>query len=304
MQLEDVSCAICGGDRYKVVIASKRDPLQPVDLNLVFRSSADEPLMDQAVRCSDCGLVYVRPRLQGDLILEGYEDAADKQFISQVAFRERTFNRCLDRIENVVRPPGKRVLDVGTASGSFLSVAKVRGYEPFGCELSRWMCAFARDHYGLDLHRGTLFNAPFESGSIDLLTLWDVLEHTTDPKAVLQRANELLTTDGILALTIPDYGSLAARLLGKRWPFLLTVHLYYFEQETIRELLLRTGFKPLKLRAHLQTLEMGYVMKRAEPYLGPLGPFATKLVRCIGLSELPFHYWVGQTMVVAKKVTS
>ncbi len=303
-QLEDVSCAICGGDRYEVVIPSKRDPSKPIDLDVVFRSSADEPLMDQAVRCIDCGLVYVRPRLRGDLILEGYSDATDEQFVSQVAFRERTFARCLDRVEKAAKLPGRRVLDVGTAGGSFLSVARERGYEPLGCEPSRWMCEFARDHYGLELHQGTLFDAPFEPGSIDLLTLWDVLEHTIDPKAVLLRASELLTTDGILALTIPDYGSWAARFLGERWPFLLTVHLYYFQPATIRELLLRTGFEPVKSRAHLQTLEMGYVVKRAEPYLGPLGPLATKIVHGIGLARLPFHYWVGQTMVVARKAVS
>ena len=300
-QLEEVACAICGGDSYEVVIPLKRDLSQPIDLDVVFRSSADEPLMDQAVRCSDCGLVYVRPRLSGDLILEGYSDATDEQFVSQVAFRERTFAHCLDRVEKAAKLPGKRVLDVGTAGGSFLSVAKARGYEPHGCEPSRWMCAFARDHYGLELHQGTLFDAPFEPGSIDLLTLWDVLEHTTDPKATLLRANELLTIDGILALSIPDYGSWAARFLGERWPFLLTVHLYYFEPVTIREILLRTGFEPVESRAHLQTLEMGYVAKRAEPYLGPLGPLLTKVVHGIGLARLPFHYWVGQTMVVARK---
>ena len=127
------------------------------------------------------------------------------------------------------------------------------------------------------------------------------MEHTPDPKAVLERAHELLSENGILALTYPDYGSGAARLLGSRWPFLLTVHLYYFVPDTMRELLRRTGFEPIVFRKHIQTLELGYVSERAAPYLGPLGGLVTKTMDTLRLSRLPFHYWVGQTMVVAKK---
>ena len=300
-QFESVPCAICGNPEFDVVIQSRRDPAKPVDLDVVFRSSGDEPLKDQAVRCRGCGLVYVRPMLSWDLILRGYQEAEDPQFVSQITFRERTFARCLDKVERAAKPTGKRVLDVGTAGGSFLAVARDRGYEPLGCEPSEWMCRFAREHYGLELHQGTLFDAPFEQGSIDLLSAWDVLEHTPDPRKVLERAHELLSPEGILALSYPDYGSGAARLLGSRWPFLLTVHLYYFVPATMRELLKRTGFEPLTFRPHIQTLEMGYVAERAAPYLGPLGGLLTKTMDGLRLSRLPFHYWVGQTMVVARK---
>ena len=300
-QLEDVPCAVCGSDAFVVVVPARRDPSRPIDLQTVFRSSGDEPLQDQMVRCTSCGLHYVRPRLKWELILEGYRGGADENFVSQVAFRERTFRKCLDRIEKTARPPGRRVLDVGAAGGSFLAMARERGYEPYGCEPSTWMCSFARERYGLELHPGTIFDMPVEAGSIDLLTLWDVIEHTPDPKAVLARAHELLTPEGVLVMSWPDYASLAARGLGGKWPFLLTVHLYYFSPRTMTELLRRTGFRPLGYRPHLQTLELGYVAMRAAPYLGRLAGLVRGPVRALGLEHVPFSYWVGQTMVVAKK---
>ena len=271
-QFEDVACASCGSSGYEVVIPSRRDPTQPIDLQTVFRSSGDEPLQDQMVRCTSCGLCYVRPRLRWELILEGYRGGTDENFVSQIAFRETTFRKCLDEIESIERPSGKRVLDVGAAGGSFLAMAKERGYTPLGCEPSTWMCQFAREHYGLELHPGTIFDMPLEKGSVDLLTLWDVIEHTPDPKAVLARAHELLTPEGVLVMSWPDYASLAARLLGPKWPFLLTVHLYYFTPASMTELLRRTGFRALDYRKHWQTLELA-----------------------------PLAYWVGQTMVVARK---
>ncbi len=302
-QLESAPCAVCGSDAFEVVVPSRRDPARPVDLETVFRSSGDEPLQDQMVRCASCGLHYVRPRLKWELILEGYRGGTDENFVSQIAFRERTFRRCLDRLEAMARPVGKRVLDVGAAGGSFLAAARERGYEPHGCEPSTWMCQFAREHYGLDLFPGTLFDMPSKPGTVDLLTLWDVIEHTPDPQAVLRRAHELLTPNGVLAMSYPDYGSLAARLLGSRWPFLLTVHLYYFTPATMSALLRRTGFEPLGYKPHLQTLELGYVAQRAAPYLGPLAGAVTGPLRVLGLQRLPFQYWVGQTMVVARKAS-
>jgi len=299
--LEDVACAVCGSDAYQVVVPSRRDPARPIDLQEVFRSSGDEPLQDQMVRCATCGLHYVRPRLRWDLILEGYRGGTDENFVSQVAFRERTFRGCLRKLESVTKPTGRRVLDVGAAGGSFLAMAREKGYEPLGCEPSTWMCGFARERYGLLLHPGTLFDMPVPRGSIDLVTLWDVIEHTPDPRAVLQRAHELLTPDGVLVMSWPDYASLAARLLGRRWPFLLTIHLYYFTPATMTSLLGRTGFEPLDYRLHVQTLELGYVAMRAAPYLGPLGGVLRGTVRALRLDRLPLAYWVGQTMVVAKK---
>jgi len=106
-QFEDVACASCGSNGYEVVIPSRRDPTQPIDLQTVFRSSGDEPLQDQMVRCTSCGLCYVRPRLRWELILEGYRGGTDENFVSQIAFRETTFRKCLDKIESIARPSGK-----------------------------------------------------------------------------------------------------------------------------------------------------------------------------------------------------
>ena len=283
------------------MIPSRRAADQPIDLETVFRSSGDEPLQDQMVRCTACGLHYVRPRLKWDLILAGYAGAEDPGFVSQAPFRERTFKKSLRKLERMAKPPGPRVLDVGAAGGSFLAAARERGYQPSGCEPSTWMCEFAKRHYGLELYPGTLFDMPLGDRSQDLVTLWDVIEHTPDPKAVLRRVREVLKDDGVLAMSWPDYASIAAKVLGSRWPFLLTVHLYYFTPATMTTLLRATGFEPVGYTPYWQMLEMGYVGQRAAPYLGPLGGVLTGALRALHLQRLPFQYQVGQTMVVAKK---
>jgi hypothetical protein len=118
---------------------------------------------------------------------------------------------------------------------------------------------------------------------------------------VLQKANRLLAPGGVLALSVPDYGSWAARAMRSRWVFLLTVHLYYFTRRTLADMLRKTGFEPLWSRPHLQTLELGYVAMRAQPYLGPLGRLGRGVVSALRLDHAPFLYWVGQTMMLARK---
>ena len=51
--------------------------------------------------------------------------------------------------------------------------------------------------------------------SIDVITLWDVIEHTPDPSRVIRRVSELVKPGGLLIVNYPDIGSSIARLLGR-----------------------------------------------------------------------------------------
>ena len=51
---------------------------------------------------------------------------------------------------------------------------------------------------------------------------------------VLRRVTALLTPGGLLIVNYPDIGSWIARAMGRKWPFLSSVHLYYFTRTTIR----------------------------------------------------------------------
>jgi hypothetical protein len=59
---------------------------------------------------------------------------------------------------------------------------------------------------------------------------------------VLDRCHGLLRPGGVLVVNYPDIGSLIARILGRRWPFLTSVHLSYFDRRTIRRMLEKTGY--------------------------------------------------------------
>ncbi len=298
--LETVVCNLCGADDYEIVYPPRYELAKPDEINETFRSSGDEVLLDQLVRCKNCGLQYLNPRLRTDVVIEGYSVGSDEIFISQAAGRERTFAKSLKHIERL-RPHRGRLLDVGTAGGSFLAVAKRAGWDGVGCEPNRWLCDWANQHYGLKIVPGTIFDMKLPDASFDVLTLWDVLEHTSDPKAVLAECSRVLKPGGILLVNYPDIHSLIARLMGRRWVFLLSVHLYYFTKQTLNAMLEQLSFRVLQRRQHWQSLELGYILFRMEAYIKPVARLLGKIVKALRLEHLQFPYWMGQMLVIAEK---
>jgi 2-polyprenyl-3-methyl-5-hydroxy-6-metoxy-1,4-benzoquinol methylase len=297
--LEKVTCNLCGADDFTVVYPARYGDAQPDEIMETFRSSGDEILVDQLVRCSECGLQYLNPRLKSDLILSGYSQGTDEAFISQNPARERTFANSLDLIER--HKPGKgRLLDVGTAAGAFLGVAHQRGWEVSGCEPNRWMAEWGSNHYGIEICPGTLFDMDLQEGEFDVVTLWDVLEHTPDPRVVLKECRRVLKPGGLLIVNYPDIESAIARLLGRKWVFLLSVHLFYFTPATVRRMLEETGFEVTHSKIHWQSLELGYILFRMGPYISWLSRLGTRVANLLRIQHLQIPYWMGQVLVLAQ----
>ncbi|MEW5894765.1 MAG: class I SAM-dependent methyltransferase [Candidatus Omnitrophota bacterium] len=297
--LEKVVCSNCGADDYSVVYPAKYQRRDTDDAVSTFRSSGDEILIDQLVKCKACGLQYLNPRLRAGLILTAYSSGSDEIFVSQSEARERTFDQQLKRIERIAKKG--RVLDVGTAGGSFLAAARKRGWEVEGCEPNRWLCEWAKQNYGLSITPGTIFDLNQKNESFDVITLWDVLEHTLDPKSVLTECRRLLKPNGILVINYPDIGSWIARFMGRRWVFLLSVHLFYFTFETLQKMLRQTGFTVIQRKKHWQGLELDYILERMKAYVPILPGCLQRAVRALRVGKLIIPYWMGQTLVIARR---
>jgi SAM-dependent methyltransferase len=189
------------------------------------------------IRCERCGLItisempsqdalvtmYDAPYFSGDTYLEY---AADRPVI------ERNAHARLRQIEKQVKVG--RLLDVGCATGFFLSAARERGWDTVGVDLSRYASQYARDRFGLEVITGTLFDTAEPAGSFDVVTLWDTIEHVPDPAAVIARAAWLLKPGGLLALSTGDVESALSRILRSRWRLMTYDHLYYFSPPTLR----------------------------------------------------------------------
>lgn len=202
-----------------------------------FSYSGNKRYHGRVLACASCGHRYVHPTPQS---LEAmYGDVTDEFYLKTEPARRATFAEFLD-VKDRFDPRRGRLLDVGCYTGVLLEVARSRGYEVEGLELSRWACAIARGR-GYSVKECAVQDFPAEA-AYDSVTAFDVLEHLPDPVAAVKRIHRLLKPGGCLVATIPDMGCWHARLLGSRHWMVMVMHLQYFVQATALRLLKEAGF--------------------------------------------------------------
>jgi 2-polyprenyl-3-methyl-5-hydroxy-6-metoxy-1,4-benzoquinol methylase len=247
-----------------------------------------------------CGLVRQNPQPQPDDLVQAYLEVADERYEEEASGRVETFSRALRDISR--HEQSGRLLDVGCHTGIFLDVARRAGWETCGVEPSRWSAERARAR-GLTVVHSTLAEADFPEGSFDVVTMWDVIEHLADPYQELLRAQRLLRPNGLLALSTMNVDAWFPRLLGRRWPWYMQMHLYYFTPKTLRQMLERAGFRMVEAVPHKRVVRLAYLVSRLEAYCKPVARAFEWLVAKAGQSDRLVAIDLGDIFVTfARKV--
>ncbi len=198
-------------------------------------------------QCKDCGLSCIDP-LPGPAKLENHYD---KDFFERFDYVqsgimwEKFYELNLAYIERI-KNKGK-LLEVGCGLGHFLKIARNRGWEARGVELSEFASSYAIKNFGLNIYTGTLEDAKFCDNQFDAVILWATLEHLVDPLKQLFEISRILKPGGLLAFSVPNHNYLMARLYGmQNHDMLYGGHLYHFPMKTIKLLLDKSGFIGLR----------------------------------------------------------
>jgi SAM-dependent methyltransferase len=210
------------------------------------------------MECGSCGYRFVNPRPTQAAIASAYSDPhAYDHWLKEEEGRERMWRKRLDLLEREARSGRGRLLDVGAGIGTFLALARERGWEVAGTEVSRSAIRLARERHSLELIAGQLEEADLPAGAFKVVTLWHVLEHVPAPSLVLRTARRLLAPDGLAVIAVPN--DARAMVLPRRVKRLLTrtayeryepvapgeeVHLSHFRPDVLKRLVRQTGFAP------------------------------------------------------------
>jgi len=206
------------------------------------------------VKCRNCGLIYQNPQPTQEEIQEAYPAAYEtfnvghpRSWLEMQAHRYGIEKRCNTVV--YTKRQGGKILDIGCSTGTFLDAMRTKfGWEAYGVEVNEYAAEIARERFKLEIFTGSLKRASYPSDYFDAITLWDVLEHVTDPSSTLSEVKRIMKPDGILILRVPNYDSWGARIFGQTWAGLdAPRHLYVFSRKNLITVLDKNGFSTPKL---------------------------------------------------------
>ncbi len=292
---ENVLCPLCDSENNKILYEPWVDLEDPAKL---YGAASGVSGCQWLVACQDCGMIYENPRFPDEIILQEYMSSEEEGHDSQYPMRVDSFYRALKSLNSNIPGPGARVLDIGTAGGAFLDAAKKFGYEAIGLEPSAFLVEQGKKR-GLNIEQGTIDSHSLEPASFDMVCLWDVLEHVTNPKKSLLEIKPLLKPDGVLLINYPDIGTWMAKLAGRRFWWILSSHLQHFSPDSINQICERTDFEVVLFKKYWQTLQFGYLESMAIHFKIPLSSLIKKLTPMF-IQQIPIPYYASQTTALAR----
>lgn len=208
-------------------------------------SNIEAPVLQVLARCVTCGFIFLprTPDLPARVAALYAGDYFTGGEFGDYAIQHDTFARNFRAYLRRMRDAGAtggRLLEVGCAYGFFLEQATA-SFEATGIDVNAPAIDAARALGVAAEFADFLTYAP--AAPVDVVCLWDTLEHLLDPAAYVARAHELLVEDGWFFLTTGDIGSRVARVRGPRWRMIHPPsHVNYFSRPTVTRLLNDAGF--------------------------------------------------------------
>lgn len=145
---------------------------------------------------------------------------------------------------NNYHPEKGNLLDIGSGTGDFLATAKKQGWKITGIEPNEK----ARN---ISISKGVTLAEnleSIESHSLDVITMWHVLEHVPNIENQIQTLKRLLKPNGTIIIAVPNYKSFDAKYYGEFWAaYDVPRHLWHFSKTAIEKLFAKENMKLIKI---------------------------------------------------------
>lgn len=160
------------------------------------------------------------------------------------------------------------ILDVGCSTGFFLDISKKSGWQTFGIELGLKESKVARSK-GHNVLSCSIGQANFSS-KFDVITLWDVFEHISNPYRCLKELSMVLKKGGLIFLQIPNVGGLAPRLMQAKCNMFDGVeHCNLYNKATIEIVMKNTNYSIESVESLISEISvMNNYLDYEDPYFG------------------------------------
>lgn len=275
-RLTTVLCDLCGTDEQDLLFVKEG-----------FRH----------VRCRNCGMVFVNPRLEGHVEVQkitGTGAMGEDRLTSAHILR---IKKELEGMESFRKL--NRILEVGAGKGWFLLEASKDGWETWAIEINSIAVQElkAKGLTQVIVQPAESFETP--NNFFDVARAWDVIEHLESPRKAIANIHRALRPGGLLRLSTTNFASLSRWVNGPEWVYFNGAdHIHLFEPSTMTRLLEAYGFCKIRIRTKSFNLrrKLYYPEHDLPAGLNILVPFR-KLID----ETIRFTLYGHQMIVTAKK---
>lgn len=219
------NCLICGSDKLTAL-----PEYEETSLN----------------KCQECSFVFAR-NIPSKNELEEYYSGKNynrTNYLSPITINR--YEELLDEFEKYRKT--NKILDVGAGCGFLLKIAKKRGWEVYGTELTDDAVAHCEAE-GINMRKGNLNGVGFDPNMFDIITSIEVIEHINNPNDLVKEMHQILRPGGKVYMTTPNFNAvLRYRLKSKYDVIEFPLHLCYYTAKTLRNLYTKHGFEVEKIR--------------------------------------------------------
>lgn len=184
------------------------------------------------LRCFGCGTWCQVPVISTRVLSEWfdsdeYQGSSTSNGVAYLNYLADEDNRILEARYRYKRDfaqllkPNSRVLEIGCATGSLLSVFRENGHQVWGIDLSARFARASQSIHGLDVMHGDFLDKSILQESFDLIIAMGTISNFADINSVLHRAKELLRPGGVLVFNFPDASSFLVKMVYRSnfWMF-------------------------------------------------------------------------------------
>ena len=199
------------------------------------------------VSCETTNFLFTNPRpIEKDISkyydFEDYISHSNKKndFISKLYQIVRSFSikRKYKLISKLIR--SKKILDIGSGTGEFLSYMKFKRFDTYGVEIAKKARELSIKNHGLFIKDSL---SSLKEKNFDIITMWHVLEHVYDLDGYMKKIKNILNDNGIVIIAVPNHKCFDQKFYGRHWAgWDVPLHLWHFDKESMQKLSKKYNF--------------------------------------------------------------
>jgi SAM-dependent methyltransferase len=205
------------------------------------------------VRCHDCGLLRLNPRVApsslAQLYGDGYHADGEAGDDRDAQLRNPTFayrRAVLERHTNA-----RVIMEIGCGDGNFLAYLQRHGWTVNGTEVTPESVRLVHKKHGLRVQLGAFEALPMADRAFPVVAMYHVVEHLYDAPAVLRAVAASLAPGGIVHIQVPHAAGVEGRLFGRYfWGLRVPQHAFMYDHRTLRLLLSAAGLRIVSTRSY------------------------------------------------------